>query len=132
MKHLFSVVIALAAILIFAPQEAKAQYPISEITIGNTNSAYFKGQQAVSPCTNPPAYFAKPFFGQGSNSGQAHYLNGVQGEYTYIALIYDQWGNPVMVGAPGSGYPQNASWPSGDQVDFNYLGCSHPTVINIY
>lgn len=126
-----SFLLIMAGMLVFGINEVKAQYPISEITIGNTNSAYFKGQQAVTNCTNPPAYFAKPFFGQNNNTAQAHYLNGIQGEYTYIALIYDQWGNPVMVGAPGSGYPQSATWPSGDQVKFYWWGCNHPTVIEI-
>lgn len=132
MKKVFSFLLIAVGLMIFTGNKAQAQASISEITIGNTVSAFFEGQQAVSHCSNPPAYFAKPFWFQNNNSGVAHFLNGIPGEHTYIITITDQFGDMVVLGAPGSGYPQWAMFPSGDQATLNYYGCSHPTVIEIF
>ena len=129
---ILSLVMVLGGLFFLSMNEAMAQMPISEMTIGPTNSSYFKGQEAVSNCNTPANYFAKPFFGQSNNTALPHYLNNAPDEFTWIALIYDEWGFSVMVGAPGSGYPQSAVFPSGDAVKFKYYGCAHPTVIEIF
>lgn len=130
MRKFMSLLLCVGALFCFVSFEAKAQMPASEITIYNTHSSYFKGTQFVYECV--PVYVGAFDFYQPSNSALPHYYNGVVDEYTYEMMICDEWGNCVMVGAPGSGSPQVAVFPTGDKVVWHFFGCGHPSVFTVH
>jgi hypothetical protein len=138
MKQLKTLLLSLSLVFAFSAfNEASAQFMGSELTIQNTVSPQFKGYQVLVDC-NTQNITWRFEWSQMSNSAVAYTGFSVPGyfgtpnEVVSFIVIYDAFGNSVTVGAPFSGFPSSAVFPTGDQVDFNYYGCSHPSVIEIY
>lgn len=132
MKKAFSFLLVLAGLFVLTSNEAKAQMPAIEVTIGNTNSTYYVLDNYVVDCTNPSTVIGFFRAKQAPNTGVAHYYNNVVGEYTYFMEVHDDMGIGIGVGAPGSGYPSWVIHPSsGDVIQWHYFGCGHPSVVTI-
>lgn len=131
MKKAFSFLLVLAGLFFLTSNSVKAQWPAAEISIANTVSSSFYFEHHVVNCNAPGVYIGAFASTQTSNSGIAHFYNGVMDEYTYVLTVVDQWGNWVHVGAPGSGQPQTAVLPTGDKVIWHFFGCGHPSTIEI-
>lgn len=138
MKQLKTLVLTLSLVFgMTAFNEASAQFQGSELTIGNTVSPVFKGYQVLVDCNTQNITYR---YRWNQSSGTALAYNGftVPGyfgspnEVVSFIVVYDAFGNSVTVGAPFTGFPSTATFPSGDTVDFNYIGCSHPSVITIF
>ena len=106
--------------------------PQCEIIISNTTtSSFFEGNQHVVRC-NSSVIINQFQWQQPNNTNLPHYYNGSPDYYTYVIEIWDQFGNQVVIGEPGSGAPQAAAFPTGDRAMWMHNGCGNPANVIIF